>query len=102
MTLPCPSRKRSAFTLVELLVVIGIIALLIGMLLPALNKARESARQVKCLANMKGIAIAFVQYAGDNKGVMPARGAGTVTYNDSADPSKGTWDWIAWQRKIDA
>lgn len=94
-------RKRSGFTLVELLVVIGIIALLISVLLPALSKAREKASQVKCLSNMKQIATAILQYAGENKSVLPARGGGVV-YHNASNPAAGTWDWIAWQRKIDA
>src|SRR6187549_573131 len=91
------SKEFRGFTLVELLVVIGIIALLIGILLPALNKARESARQVKCLSNMRQIAQATIQYAIANKSVMPARGSGNVTYHDAANPANGAWDWIAWQ-----
>jgi prepilin-type processing-associated H-X9-DG protein/prepilin-type N-terminal cleavage/methylation domain-containing protein len=60
-----------AFTLVELLVVIGIIALLVGILLPTLGRARESASAVKCMANMRQIGQAIVIYVGESKGVLP-------------------------------
>src|SRR6059058_2474182 len=66
-----PMRRRKGFTLVELLVVIGIIALLISILLPSLNKARESANRIKCGSNLKQIASAILLYRNDNQQNFP-------------------------------
>lgn len=64
-------RRRSAFTLVELLVVIGIIAVLIGVLLPALGKARELARRAQCLSNMRELSMAMRLYAAQHRDQIP-------------------------------
>jgi len=76
--------SRKGFTLVELLVVTGIIALLIAVLLPALGKARESARRTQCACNLHTLAIGVLLYAQDNHNALP--GIGT-------DPEQPT-DWI--------
>jgi prepilin-type N-terminal cleavage/methylation domain-containing protein len=71
------------FTLVELLVVIGIVALLVAILLPALARAREQANVVKCMSNLRQIGLASLNYAHDNRGFLPLRGQ-YFKSNDSA------------------
>ena len=59
--------RRQGFTILELLVVIAIFTILIGILMPTLGRAREQARQIKCLANMRQITMAFIEYAHEHK-----------------------------------
>jgi prepilin-type N-terminal cleavage/methylation domain-containing protein/prepilin-type processing-associated H-X9-DG protein len=83
MTMP---RRNNAFTLVELLIVIGIIAVLIGILMPALQRARETANRTACLSNLRQLTSAMIMYTQANRGRFPA--PGTAQLPD---------DWIFWE-----
>src|SRR5437660_10173635 len=73
-------QRCSGFTLVELLVVIGIIAVLIGILLPALNKARAAASKIKCAAQLRNLGQAVAIYANTNRGKMPQHGVDGMSW----------------------
>jgi len=84
-------RAYGGFTLIELLVVIAIIALLMAILMPALNRAREQGKRAACLSNLKQLALAWIMYADDNDGKICAANIGHSDYGwvdamDVSDP----------------
>jgi prepilin-type processing-associated H-X9-DG protein len=79
-------RRHVAFTLVELLVVIGIIALLIAILMPSLSRARQQSQRIQCMSNMRQIGMATMQYTNENKGWFPRAAGGGSAFDD----------WIYW------
>jgi prepilin-type N-terminal cleavage/methylation domain-containing protein/prepilin-type processing-associated H-X9-DG protein len=115
--LPYSGRNQPAFTLVELLVVIGIIAILVGLLLPAVTKARRQAQGAACLSNLRQLANAVIMYTSENSLWMPCGASTNQTVwlggkpansgGGKNPPVTGTPDptvtanWIAWARQVD-
>jgi prepilin-type N-terminal cleavage/methylation domain-containing protein/prepilin-type processing-associated H-X9-DG protein len=96
-----PQLHQRAFTLVELLVVIGVIAILIGLLLPALSRARDEANTVKCESNLRVIGQLVAQYVTENQGFLPP----ALLHNDMQisganpailSPDPPAWGYIHW------
>jgi hypothetical protein len=88
-----PRRSRRAFALVELLVVIGIVALLIAILLPVLSRARAQANRVACLSNIKQLGTALLMYCNDNDEYFPT----CAWWDEGLAYRPYPEDWVHWQ-----
>ena len=84
--------KKKGFTLIELLVVISIIALLVSILMPALNKAKEQAKRTLCMSNERQTALAFIMYSDASDDWLPLHSPYTFS-NGTTNPTPGLWVW---------
>jgi len=91
-------RRASAFTLIELLVVIAVIAVLMAILMPALSRAREAGKTVKCQANLRTLTTAWYTYAVDNDDKL----CGSWNYNGGSWGQPSDWAWAPWEVNGDA
>jgi prepilin-type N-terminal cleavage/methylation domain-containing protein len=84
--------KHAGFTLIELLVVLSVIAILAAILLPAVSMVRDSAQRTACAANLRGLALGVVAYAGENSGLLPRNGVRSEVM------SRGNWQsWTCFE-----
>src|SRR5581483_1026933 len=93
--IPHTARTRAGFTLIELLVVIAIIAILAGMLLPALGKAKAKAQGVFCMQSSKQLTLAWLMYADDHRDELPGN------YSGGTGPSAWVSGWLDWTTSPD-
>src|SRR5687768_3566662 len=92
----CVQIRTGGFTLVELLVVIGIIALLISILLPSLSRAREQAKATQCLSNLRELTKAWMMYADERKGVVAPAMTGIGQWVENTDTEPALTNGVLW------
>lgn len=80
------SRRATAFTVVELLIVIGLIAVILSILLPVMNRARSASRSITCLSNLRQLTVAFHLFAERNEGLLPDPGVTKVSWESALMP----------------